>query len=251
MEKKNVFLPLFLALISALAIYFWLKGWERSAIGGFEMTEVLTAKLDIPPRTILRKGLIDRAKIPRKFIQQDAIEYRSDMDIKQIENLVTQVRVPKGNQITLSSLLTLNPDVGISLKIPPGYRGVVLPVEADLLQLIKPGDRVDILVTFDALMQEGRKEKVTATILQNILVLGVGTDLGQGRTEEEEKKRKKTELERVQFREKGALSLAMLPNEAQYLSLARQQGDVSVVIRGVGEFNLHPLEMATFRKLFR
>ena len=249
--KKNIFLPFLLALIAAFFFFFWIKGKERAISGAYEITQALVAKRDIPPRTVLTRTLIAWEKIPRKFLQQDAFEYKTDADIKQVENLVTQVRIPKGNQITSSSLLTLSPDVGLSLKVPPGYRGVVLAVDSELLQLVKPGDRVDVLVSFDALMAEGRKEKVTATILQNILVLGVGTDLGQGRTEEEEKKRKKAELERVQFREKGALSLAMQPNEAQYLALARQQGEVSVVVRGVGDFNLHPLEMASFRKLFR
>ena len=60
-----------------------------------------------------------------------------------------------------------------------GYRGTTLPVGGDQALYLKKGDRVDVLVTFDAATKEA-KEKVTATILQNVLVLGVGSNLGQG-----------------------------------------------------------------------
>jgi pilus assembly protein CpaB len=126
-----------------------------------------------------------------------------------------------------------------------------LPVDSDMLRLIKPSDRVDILVTFEAVMADGHKERVTATILQNILVLGVGSDLGQGRTSDEEKARAAAEAAQGQFSDKGVLSLALNPAEAQYLALSIKQGDVTTVLRGLGDVEMHPIEMASFQKLFR
>ncbi|MBI4055899.1 MAG: Flp pilus assembly protein CpaB [Elusimicrobia bacterium] len=251
MQKKNMLLPLLLALFASIFFFLWLRSKEIAITRAYETAQVIVARRDIPERTVLTRGLLETQTLPRKYIQQDAFEVRSPADIKQVENLVSKIRIPKGNQVTAAALLTLSPEAGLSLKVPPGYRGMVLPVENDLLQLIKPGDRADILVTFDALMADGRKEKVTATILQNILVLGVGINLGQGMAEEEAERKKKTEVERAQFREKGALSVALNPNESQYLALALLQGNVQVVVRGVGDAAMHPIEMASFRKLFR
>ncbi|MBI4425723.1 MAG: hypothetical protein HY554_18480, partial [Elusimicrobia bacterium] len=165
--------------------------------------------------------------------------------------LVTQIRIPRGNQITQSALISLSSKAGLSVKIPPGYRGMALPVESDMLRLTKPSDRVDILVTFDAKMADQSKEKVTATILQNVLVLGVGANLGQGLTAKEFQQKQGSEQQSAAFSEKGFLSLALNPNEAQYLALALKQGDTAVILRGLGDVEMHPMEMASFRKLFR
>lgn len=244
MEKKNVLVPMVLAFFAAVFYLGVLSSRERALSKSFESVKVLVARVDIPERTILKEDMVEAMPVPRKYIAQDAFEVKIEADKKAINNLVTKVRLPKGNQITQSSLVALSPEAGLSVKVPPGYRGSILPIEADLLKLIKPGDRVDILVTFDALMADNRKEKVTATILQNVLVLGVGTNLGQGLTGKEKESS-------PTYTERGVLSLALNPNEAQYLALAMKQGETTTVLRGLGDVEMHPMEMASFRKLFR
>ncbi|OGS04524.1 MAG: Flp pilus assembly protein CpaB [Elusimicrobia bacterium RIFCSPLOWO2_12_FULL_59_9] len=250
MEKKGAFIPLALAIVAALVYVMVLSNREKALSKAYETTQVLVAKVDIPPRTVLRPALVEVMSIPRKFMAQDAFEYKSPTDIQEIKNQVTRVRVPKGNQLIKSTLMGLSAEAGLSVKIPPGYRGAALEVDTNLLQLIKPGDRVDVLVTFDAVMSDRHKEKVTATILQNILVLGVGRNLGQGLTAQQDAALKKQSEKEMDFEAKGALTVALNPNEAQYLSLALKQGDVFVVVRWIGDLEMHPIEMASFRKLF-
>lgn len=121
---------------------------------------------------------------------------------------------------------------GAPLAVPPGYRGVALPVQAYQLQFLEAGARIDVLTTFEAMLTDKRKEWVTATLLQNVLVLDVkapacGT-------------------------QDGAIQLALNPNEANYVSLAIQSKKiVSIALRGKGDLEMHPMEMASFRKLFR
>lgn len=251
MEKKGMLVPVLLAL-AASAIYWWvLTSKERTLAAQHERATVLTARFDLPARTIMNVDLVETREIPRMYLEQDAYEVKSQSDIKLVTNLVTGIRIPKGNQITQSALVSLSPEAGLSVKVPPGYRGCVLPLENDLLRLIKPGDRVDILVTFDAVMGDNRKEKVTATILQNVLVLGVGTNLGQGLSGSQAKAKASAEAADQAFSEKAALSLALNPNEAQYLALSSKQGDVVVVVRGLGDVELHPMEIASFKRLIK
>lgn len=251
MERKGVLIPLVLAIGAAVVYLMALTSREKALSESYENATVLVARVDIPERTLLKEDLVVTKAIPRKFVSQDAIEIKTPSDIKMITNLVTRVRTPKGNQLSQSALTSLSPTSGLSVKIPPGYRGAVVPVESALLSLIKPGDRVDILVTFDALMADNRKEKVTATILQNVLVLGVGSDLGQGQTAKQFQEKEKTDQQSAAFAEKGIVSVALNPNEAQYLALALKQGETTVVLRGLGDVEMHPMEMASFRKLFR
>ena len=251
MEKKGMLVPVILALAAA-AIYWWvLTSKERDLAAQNEPATVLTAKYDLPARTIMNVDLVETRVIPKMYIEQDAYEVKSQSDIKLVTNLVTSVRIPKGNQITQGSLVSLSPEAGLSVKVPPGYRGCVLPLENDLLRLIKPGDRVDILVSFDAVMGDNRKEKVTATILQNVLVLGVGSNLGQGLSGGQAKAKAAAEAADQAFSEKAALSLALNPNEAQYLALSVKQGSVDVVVRGLGDVELHPMEIASFKRLIK
>jgi len=116
-----------------------------------------------------------------------------------------------------------------------GYRGTSLPVGGDQLLYLKKGDRVDVLVTFDAKMEDKdnkeRKEKITSTFLQNIVVINV-------------RRPEKTD-------EDGAVELLLNPVEAQYAALAVAQGNIHITVRAPGDVELHPMEMASFRKLIR
>ncbi len=251
MEKKGVLVPMLLAMGAAVFYLMVLTSKESALRGQYEVARVLAARVDIPERTVLKEDMVEVLEVPRKFMQQDAFEIKTQGDMKLIVNLVTRTRVPKGNQVTQSSLISLSPESGLSVKIPPGYRGAILPIDQEMKILIKPGDRVDVLVTFDALMNDGRKEKVTATILQNVLVIAVGTNLGQGMNAKQFKNLGDKEEKTAAFSEKASVSLALNPNEAQYLALAIKQGDTTVIMRGLGDAEMHPMEMASFRKLFR
>lgn len=115
----------------------------------------------------------------------------------------------------------------LNMKVPPGYRATVVQADKAEFLFIKPGDRLDMLVTFDAVMKDNSKEKVTASILQNVLVLDTVSKDGV-----------------------NAVVLALNPNEAQYamLSLGYQ---VHFTIRGKGDTELHPMEIASFKRLLR
>jgi len=118
-----------------------------------------------------------------------------------------------------------DPDV-----LQAGYRGMAVSLPGDQAAFVKKGDRVDVMVTFDAAFKDS-KEKVTATILQNVLVLDV---IRPGKIED-----------------KGVVDLELNPNEAQYLALGIMQGVVQISVRAPGDKEMHPMEMASFRKLFK
>jgi hypothetical protein len=53
------------------------------------------------------------------------------------------------------------------------------------------------------------------------------------------------------FSDKGVLSLALNPLEAQYLALSKEIGKVSVVVRALGDVEVHYMEIASFKKLIK
>lgn len=130
--------------------------------------------------------------------------------------------------LSLSSAARALPSA--SPTIPSGYRGVALSLPWHQLAFVRKGDRVDVMLTFDAQIKAG-KEKVTATILQNVVVLDVQ------RPEKQDGR--------------GLLELIVNPNEAQYLALSAMQGELAVGVRAPDDTELKPMEMASLRKLFR
>ncbi|NLO92419.1 MAG: Flp pilus assembly protein CpaB [Elusimicrobia bacterium] len=250
MNKKGVMLPTILALVLTFIYLMVIQSQKNKLDKSFDKAQVLIAKTDLPNRTVISMDMVETITIPRMYMQQDAYEVRSPSDIKLVNNLVTTTRIPKGNQILSSTLNSLSPSAGLSVKVPPGYRGVVVEVPNTTSALVKPGDRVDVLVTFKARMADNSREPVTATILQNVLVLGVGDDLGQGISSKNVKDRERKEEESAAFSDKGVLSLALAPAEAQYLVLAQQEGQITVIVRNMGEMQLHPIEIASFRRIF-
>lgn len=117
-------------------------------------------------------------------------------------------------------------------RLLPGYRGVSLSVPGSQALFLRSGEKVDMLVTFDAVMGAGTKEKVTATILQNVLVVKVHKPESAGGS--------------------GVVQLLCNPNEAQYVALSLVQSrNINLVRRAPGDIELHPMEIASFRKLFK
>ncbi len=116
-------------------------------------------------------------------------------------------------------------------RIPPGYRAITVPLTGARMAFLKKGDRVDVLATFEAVMKDHTKEKLTATLLQNVVVINLQKPAG--------------------LAEEGAVELLVNPNEAQYAALGRRQGELELLIRGDGDTAMKPMEMASFRKLFR
>jgi len=120
-------------------------------------------------------------------------------------------------------------------QLSEGFRGTAIPLTGDQLLYLKPGDRVDVLVTFEAVMGkkgEVSKELVTATIIQNVAVLNV------------RQPENKEDL--------GAIELLCNPVEAQYLALSvAQSKKINIVVRAPGDTEPHAMDIASFRKLIR
>jgi Flp pilus assembly protein CpaB len=250
MNKKNIVLPLVVAVGAALIYYLVLSMAQGKLRQSQSMETVAVAAVDLPEGKVVTKSSIKTADVPVAFIQKDAYIISRGANLSDIENLVTKVAIAKGNQITKPSLISLSPESGISLKVLPNYRAFILPVDNSISSLIKPGDKVDVLLTFDAMLKGGSKEKMTATILQNIPVLGVGSNLGQGMDSSAKANSTEREANNAAFSDRSVLSLSLSPIEAQYLALAQEEGEVTVIVRSTGDTKVYPIEISSFSKLF-
>ena len=249
--KKGIFLPLVVAILAAIVYAMIVSSAEKKLNASKNIKQVFVPVRDIKEREVIKRDFIKPVPVPAAYLQKDAFTYTTDADFKAIENAVARIQIPKGNQISKYAITSLSPEAGLSSKIPVQMRGFIINVPIATASMIKPDDNIDVLLTFEAVMKSGARQKVTVTLLQNVKVLGVGSDLGQGLDAKAANAMKNKEEDAAAYSDSSALSLALSPRDAQYLALAQSEGDVSVILRSHGDVTNYLMEIATFEKLFQ
>jgi pilus assembly protein CpaB len=153
---------------------------------------------------------------------------------------------PAGAPIARELLAEYAPGAGLSLSVPAGMRAVTVAVDSitgvgGFLQL---GDKVDVLVTMDT-----GTRVVTKTVLQDIVVLGVGAEaqLPNAATQ-------KTGTAAAAENKPAAdntpkpmpsVTLAVTPEQAQDLVLSVKKGTIHLALRPKSDNQLVALPLAT------
>ena len=249
--KKGIFLPLVIAILAALVYAMIVSSESKKLNASKNIKQVFVPVRDIKEREVIKRDYIKTVPVPAAYLQKDAFTYTTDADFKAIENAIARIQIPKGNQISKYAVTSLSPEAGLSSKIPVQMRGFIINIPLATASMIKPDDNVDILLTFEAVMKSGARQKVTVTLLQNVKVLGVGADLGQGLDAKSASAMKDKDEDASAYSDSSALSLALSPRDAQYLALAQSEGDISVILRTPGDVTNYLMEIATFEKLFQ
>lgn len=249
---KKAMIPLAVAILAAIVYGVIVNNAEKKLNVAKNIKQVIVPVRDIKEREVLRREYLKTIPVPAAYVQKDAFIFSTEADLKAIENAVARVQIPKGNQISKYAITSLSPEAGLSSKIPVQMRGFIISnVPTAITSMIKPDDNIDVLLTFEAVMKNGNRQKVTVTLLQNVKVLGVGSNLGQGLDLKTAADMKNKEEDAAAFSDSSALSLALSPRDAQYLALAQAEGDVSVILRSHGDMTNYIMEIATFDKLFQ
>lgn len=239
MADNRKLLQILISGVVALGfVNYYLKAREKSIESNFDMLDVLAAARDIPSRAEISPDALMTKRIPLKYLEPGSIIIKvPGTEYDRVKYKITVAAVPAGGVILTTNLNDPSPDkTGIAPIVPPGKRGVILRLgNLDVQQLILPRDHIDILATLPIRTKNSSSpSRGTFTILQNILVLGVGKDLVRP---------SETTGGRRDAQESLVLTLALDPREAQQLELARKEsdGDLSVIVRPQNDNTIEPL----------
>ncbi len=234
-EKKSLFFSVFFGLITVILVMVYLKNKEKELIKGMRQVNVVIAVRDIPIRSLITNDMLEVSSIPEKFVQPSAIIVKERAkDIARVVDKINLVPIAAGQQVLQSAILPPSPETGLSVKIPSGLRAMDLPVtSANFISFIKPGDYIDIINTSTIQAGGGKSAKITVTVLQNILVLGVGKNLGD--VKPAERKEAGGKLGGAPSLAQLTLTVAVTPGQAQKLALAKEQGEIAISLRPHGE----------------
>lgn len=183
-----------------------------------EVEKIFVALKDISLGDPVTPQMIKLEDWPKDKVPPGAL---SKLD--QVEGRRPRGKILAGMVLMDSALLSKGAsDQGATGLIPKGYR--VVPVKVDLVSggasLIRPGDRVDILVY---LLKSGGSgdipETSTRTVLQDIKVFAVDDNFVLESADKPETKSAKT------------ISLLVTPEQAEKVTLASELGKIRLVMR--------------------
>lgn len=199
-----IMISLLLGLAAVLVAGKWVT--ERASV---DASTVIIAARDIDAGTRLTPDLMQSTDWPRSSIPAG-----SSPDAKLLDSRVVKINLVRGEPLLESKLAPQGAAGGLSGVITEGKRAITVKVNevVGLAGLALPGNNVDILIN----TKDESGKPISKIVLERILVLAVGQDLGRDETKP---------------KAVTAVTLEVTPEEAEKLDLARSIGTLSLVLR--------------------
>jgi len=228
-ENRLLILSLACGLIAAGSGYGFLTWKENNLMAGMNPVKVLAAAGYISANSEIDKNSVEFIELPAKFVTKAHIT-----DIKQAESKLTIVPFIKGEPILMNKISDRGTELNMS--IPTGLRAMTVSVdeESGVGFMIKPGDNVDILLTFET-AENQRLYTATATILQSVKVIGVGANFKGNETQGDY----------------NSITLALTQEEAEILTFAKDKGRINLALRPLGDRIKENVRLASFNDLMK
>jgi pilus assembly protein CpaB len=173
-ETRNLWLSVIAGVFASFLLYSYSQEKKAEYDKKFGSTKtVVVAKQNIAEMETIFDTMLDTRRVPSDYVDPNAISNKDE-----IVGKVAAVPIQKDQQIPKNVLLTPGPDTGISNQVALNKRAVSIPIDEvrGVAKLIRPGDRVDIVVALDT--GKGVNQKRESSILmQDVEVLATGVSV--------------------------------------------------------------------------
>jgi pilus assembly protein CpaB len=187
-----------------------------------ETTSIFVAKQEIGLGDMLKPEFLNLEQCPNDRVPPGAIT-----KLEELEGRRTRVHLYPGEAIIEPKLLAKGEQVsGATEHIAKGMRAVSIKVDSvsGAASLIKPGDRVDVLVYLQENQSRGIRKTVTQTFLQRAKVFAVD-DVFRRDNDGKQSIAAKT------------ISLEVTPSQAELVTMASELGMIRLVLRSASDEN--------------
>jgi len=202
------------ALITSVVTYNWLQAKkEVRVVKSVETVPVAVASVDLYGGAVINKEMVKL----RTFMSGSLAEGSFFSRLEALEGRVVLSPVRTGEPVLLSRLAPENlAEGGVPAVIKDRKRAMSVKVDQiiGVSGFIKPGDRVDVLVT---LVNPENGAPTTKIVLENMLVLATGAQVAKEGT--------------GPASPVGVITLEVTPEEAEKVALATSQGRIQLALR--------------------
>lgn len=234
-------LSLVIALAAAVSVYYYLNKLKITYQQTGNFKQVIVARQRIPARTQITSQMVEVKELPAQYISDLAIT-----ELKEALGKTVKAEILPG-EILRREKLASGKDAaeGLAFLVTPGKRAVTVAVNdvSGLAGLLRPGDRVDVLGTFELPGGSGQeKATLTSLIVQNLEVLSVDQALASpGQPVADGKKQ-------IGYRN---VTLLVTPEQAQSLVLSSEKGSIRLLLRAPADQDIISLPSLKMQQLVR
>lgn len=220
MKQQRTAIVLFVAVVTAgIASYGVYQAIQRMPVRQVEAptARVVVASEYIPVGTRLTKDHLRVVAWPARSPVAGAFS-----DPQQLVDRGVVATLTENEPITATKVAGPEAGAGLPPVIPAGMRAMSVRVNevVGVAGFVLPGTRVDVIVTVgDDGDGAGRKEPMSRTVLSNVQVLTAGTRYDQDRAKDGQAQRS------------TVVTLAVLPEDAERVALAVNEGKISLALR--------------------
>jgi len=211
-------LALALGLLAGLAAWSAIDGQQRKAREDWKTVKVLCAARDVPEGIELLRAMVAIRELPARFVTDSYLSVEEDGSVKN-DPVGQRVLVPlKAGDPILASHFVPARDADLSAMVHPKGRAVTVDVqERNAVGLwVRPNDHVDVVGSFRDPQAQQLK---SVTLLQNVVVLATGrVNANTSHVPDED-------------RRYTSVTLLVLPEEAEILTLAQETGTLTLLLR--------------------
>ena len=208
--KTSLLLALGLGLLAGLAAWSAIEAQQRKVRDGWKTVRVLCAARDVSEGA--------EREVPARFVTDSWLLVEEDGSVKN-DPVGQRVLVPlKAGDPILASHFAPARDAELSAMVHPKGRAVTVDVqERNAVGLwVRPNDHVDVVGSFRDPQTQHLK---SFTLLQNVVVLATGR-VNASTTHVPDEDRRYT-----------SVTLLVLPEEAEILTLAQETGTLTLLLR--------------------
>ena len=222
---------LLVAGTTAWLVHGVIQGYQRQLAAvatSSAATEVVVAARELVPGIGNVADDLEVVAVPDTLLEQGGT-YASIDELLGQEPLE---RVLPGEVLRAERLTGDNAASALNRLIVPGARAVAVLTDraAGVGGLLRPGDRVDVIVTIRPDTNALGADWVTETVLQGVRVLAVDDDVLGAQPADDEGGGRSAKTARPQSR-KVLVTLEVLPDEAEKVALGTSRGDIHLSLR--------------------
>jgi pilus assembly protein CpaB len=223
--KTPLLIAVILGIVAGAVAYAAIKRKEREVKAGWNLVPVIVAAQDIPEGTSVSYEMVSQRAIPEQFVTSSVVKPDSASYV-----VGQRVLVPlqTGDPLLWSQFETSKAAEKLSTIVQK--KGRALTIDANGAKMgvggfIRPNDHLDIIGSF---RDPTSGEQVAVTLMQNVVVLATGRITGT------------TNLNLLpeSQRDYNTLTFLVLPEEAEILSLASDQGTLTMTLRNPEDIDI-------------
>ncbi|MEN9315873.1 MAG: hypothetical protein RIS35_2266 [Pseudomonadota bacterium] len=210
MKNSRAVLMLGLSLFAGVVAVVLAARWLTQQTVQPTSQQVVVVAADVNIGQPLTANLLDRVSWSAPTLPKGAFT-----DPKQLEGRVVIVDLGRGEPVLESKLAPIGAKGGLSAVIPEGKRAISVRVNevVGVAGFTLPGNYVDVMINMD---DDARQQRVSKIVLERIMVLAVAQQANRDDTAP---------------KVVNAVTLAVTPEEAEKIDLARSVGNLSLVLR--------------------